>query len=107
VKDSSLNRTSVSYTLDKTRIELMSLSCPGSMEVGSATSPTTSVFAVTASAGTVVLRSAHTTVPTKANAIDRLLMVRSPYRGIDVGPSVKPAHMARAVSSPSRVQGVP
>src|SRR5262249_31164485 len=40
----SLKRMRVSYTLDSTRIELMSVSCPGSMDVGSATSPTTSVL---------------------------------------------------------------
>src|SRR5262252_1719566 len=34
----------VSYTLDSTRIELMSVSCPGSIDVGSATRPTTSVL---------------------------------------------------------------
>ena len=44
VNEPSLKRTSVSYTLESTRIELMSVSWPGSIEVGSATSPTTRVL---------------------------------------------------------------
>ncbi len=45
VNEPSLKRTRVSYTLESTRIELMSVSWPGSIEVGSATSPTTRVLA--------------------------------------------------------------
>src|SRR5579864_3358693 len=38
-----LKRTNVSYIAPSSFIELISVSCPGSREVGSATSPTTSV----------------------------------------------------------------
>src|SRR5262249_21088476 len=63
----------VSYTLDSTRMELMSVSCPGSIDVGSATSPTTSVLpaaiAVEPLSPTSAAASAITTISHRHQAL--------------------------------------
>src|SRR5579871_5065891 len=69
------NCTSVSYTFERTRMELMSVSCPGSIDVGSATRPTTRVPGVTAPVGDthrVPPATAHTVATTIRSRLTRI-----------------------------------
>src|SRR5262245_5825030 len=68
----------VSYTLDSTRIELMSVSCPGSIDVGSATSPTTSVLPAAIAVGPLSPTSAAASAITTISRRHQALMASSP-----------------------------